>query len=212
MGSLTDSRVTYIHDNTATTLGQKRNLLVEKAKGEFIAHFDDDDYYAPEYVAYMLGRVIECGCDFAKLSAYLLFNMADRTYAYWDLQEKEGVHFAWSGGIIRLHRLTKADDLLLADNHLGFGFSYLYRRTIWEKEPFADLNWDEDRDFARRIDSRFPVLTFPDTAGLCLHVLHGNNTASCFPQFLIPEFLVKKLMPSAEPYINLLYDTQCRGD
>ena len=29
------------------SLGEKRNWLVQHASGEYVAHFDDDDYYAP---------------------------------------------------------------------------------------------------------------------------------------------------------------------
>jgi glycosyltransferase involved in cell wall biosynthesis len=204
MESLRDKRVTYIHDATPLTLGDKRNALVAKARGEFITHFDDDDYYAPEYVAYMLTNAIRSGKGFVKLSAYLLLNIVNRTYAYWNLDEKEGVHFAWARGSLRLHSLTKDDGLLLADNHLGFGFSYFYKRSLWENDKFSSMNWNEDRDFAQRIDSKFPVLAFHDTTGLCLHVLHEHNTSICFPQFVIPEFLVLKHLPFAEAYLTLL--------
>ncbi len=33
-----------------TTIGSKRNLLVNEAKGEYIAHFDTDDIYFPQYI------------------------------------------------------------------------------------------------------------------------------------------------------------------
>jgi glycosyltransferase involved in cell wall biosynthesis len=33
-----------------TTIGNKRNILVNEAKGEYIAHFDTDDIYFPQYI------------------------------------------------------------------------------------------------------------------------------------------------------------------
>jgi glycosyltransferase involved in cell wall biosynthesis len=32
------------------SIGEKRNLLAEKAKGEYIAHMDSDDLYFPQYI------------------------------------------------------------------------------------------------------------------------------------------------------------------
>ncbi len=40
----------YIHDKKLT-IGQKRNMLCEYAKNEYIVHMDDDDWYPPESVA-----------------------------------------------------------------------------------------------------------------------------------------------------------------
>ncbi|MDO7161173.1 glycosyltransferase, partial [Acinetobacter baumannii] len=37
--------VRYIHSEERLVLGQKRNMLNELAKGEYILCFDDDDYY-----------------------------------------------------------------------------------------------------------------------------------------------------------------------
>jgi glycosyltransferase involved in cell wall biosynthesis len=33
-----------------TTIGNKRNILVNEAKGEYIAHFDTDDIYFPQFI------------------------------------------------------------------------------------------------------------------------------------------------------------------
>ena len=47
-GNLRDERVRYVHDPAdELSLGQKRTRLVELARGEFVAHFDDDNVYQP---------------------------------------------------------------------------------------------------------------------------------------------------------------------
>ncbi len=46
----------------AWSLGLKRNVAIELAAGEIIAHFDDDDLYAPGYLSWMhecLGNVLK---------------------------------------------------------------------------------------------------------------------------------------------------------
>jgi hypothetical protein len=39
----------------------KRNWLCERASAPAIAQFDDDDYYAPHYLATMLARLGQSG-------------------------------------------------------------------------------------------------------------------------------------------------------
>jgi hypothetical protein len=42
-----DGRIQYIQAQNGLTVGEKRNLALTMAKGELIAHFDDDDLCAP---------------------------------------------------------------------------------------------------------------------------------------------------------------------
>ena len=44
--------VKYFKYDEKMTLGKKRNLLNEKAKGDIIIYMDDDDYYPPERVSH----------------------------------------------------------------------------------------------------------------------------------------------------------------
>merc|ERR1712176_1097731 len=47
---LSDIRVRYVHiegPEDSMTVGAKRNRALNLASGEFVAHFDDDDLYAP---------------------------------------------------------------------------------------------------------------------------------------------------------------------
>jgi glycosyltransferase involved in cell wall biosynthesis len=39
------------------TLGKKRNLLNEKAKGDYIIYMDDDDYYPPERISHAVDKL-----------------------------------------------------------------------------------------------------------------------------------------------------------
>jgi len=67
--TLDDSRVHYHHHPGERMLvSAKRNWLCERATASVIAQFDDDDYYAPPYLATMLGRLEAEGTDLVKLS------------------------------------------------------------------------------------------------------------------------------------------------
>ena len=65
----------------AGTLGAKRNRLAAEATGDVLAHFDDDDLYAPEYIATMVGAMEREGADFVKLSAWLVHGRERAPYA-----------------------------------------------------------------------------------------------------------------------------------
>jgi glycosyltransferase involved in cell wall biosynthesis len=45
-------QVKYFKYDTKMTLGQKRNIMHEKALGQFIIYMDDDDFYPPERVSH----------------------------------------------------------------------------------------------------------------------------------------------------------------
>ena len=55
--------------------GEKRNWLAQHATGDYVAHFDDDDYYAPHYISRMVSQILELDVVFIKcewLPAFLV--------------------------------------------------------------------------------------------------------------------------------------------
>ena len=70
-----DVRIKYYFDPTISStgrgavmsLGAKRNWLVNKVETELVAHFDDDDYYAPHYLEEMVTRILDKEADLVKL-------------------------------------------------------------------------------------------------------------------------------------------------
>jgi len=51
-------QVKYFKYDEKMTLGYKRNLLNEKARGDIIVYMDDDDYYPPERVAHAVETLL----------------------------------------------------------------------------------------------------------------------------------------------------------
>ena len=66
-----DPRINYIYSSERRSIGAKTNAMLERATGEIIMHFDDDDYYAPTYVETMVAALNDC--DFVKLSGWYLY-------------------------------------------------------------------------------------------------------------------------------------------
>lgn len=200
MQSLSDPRFHYTHSPIRRSIGEKRNALIARAKGEYIVHCDDDDYYSPHYIAHMIAAMEESEADFCKLSGFFLFYKESRDLAYWNLLVKTGVHFRWDSGSLLPILVTEQNNAQLLQMHMGFGFSYVYRRSLWESIKFPDVDISEDGQFILAASQTRRIVLLPDTKGLCLHIVHGANVSQCFPQFVLPPFMVDSIFPGASPY------------
>uniref|UniRef100_A0A7S1PWN0 Glycosyltransferase 2-like domain-containing protein n=1 Tax=Alexandrium catenella TaxID=2925 RepID=A0A7S1PWN0_ALECA len=70
-----DPRVLYVHARSyPLTLGHKRNQLIQLASGEIIAHFDDDNLYAPQYLAAMVEQLRASRSQLVRLEATFSWN------------------------------------------------------------------------------------------------------------------------------------------
>lgn len=184
-------RLRYWHQPTRITIGEKRNRLIEAATGEIIVHFDDDDYYAPDYIQTKVAALREQRADLLNLRGFFVYHGFSNRHAYWDLMFKQGLHFEMDGRSIRGLNLSPAEHGdWLAHNHFGYGFGWTYTRPVWSASPFPDLSWNEDGEFALAARRQFALEGVADTRGLCLHMIHPRNTSKCFPQYLLPEQLI----------------------
>jgi glycosyltransferase involved in cell wall biosynthesis len=198
MAGVQDPRIRYRHSPERLKIGRKRNDLIAAASGSIIVHFDDDDYYAPTYVERMVARV-KHGFDFVKLSGWYLYATPYRALGYWDLNRIVGSYHVWSPSKpIGKGRLTRSTDARMESDYLGFGFSYIYRRHVWEHHRFGDdVHAGEDFPFALAAREAFRIDHFRELRGLCLHILHAGNTSRCFPQYSLPSFLLHLIFPAA---------------
>jgi glycosyltransferase involved in cell wall biosynthesis len=197
MARLADPRVRYRHQPTRATLGAKRATLGLAAHGDVIAHFDDDDYYAPGYLTRMLVELE--GHDLVTLSQWFLFDVKTRGLFYWDTTQVLPVHFRVEAAVapraIAMQGLGEGRAEWV-DRHLwGYGFSYVYRRDLCQVARFdPTLEHGEDVHFVRAAQAAGGrVRAVPDERGLVLHVVHDGNTASVFPNYRLPPFLLHGL-------------------
>lgn len=143
-----DKRVRWLRLDQKLTIGAKRNLACEQARGEIILHWDDDDWYPPwrvrAQVQALLGNEAEvCG------SSQLLYYDAANDQAWRYRYEAPGA--AWVGG-----------------NTLA------YRRACWLAHRFADLQIGEDTQFVFSQPGRICDLKNP---ALCVGMIHAGNTS-----------------------------------
>jgi glycosyltransferase involved in cell wall biosynthesis len=75
--------VKYFKYDEKMTLGKKRNLSNEKAKGDIIVYMDDDDYYPPDRVKHAVDKLRDSKALCAGSSQmYIYFKHIDKMYQF----------------------------------------------------------------------------------------------------------------------------------
>lgn len=146
-----DRRIRYMRLDARTILGKKRNLACEAARGEFVIHWDDDDWYPPHRVrtqveALQRNNASVCGTS--------------RLY----FEERSGDR-AWEYGY--------------AGHRWVAGSSLAYRRDFWRRHPFAEIREGEDNLFLRPVAA--PELVDLNDPSLCIASIHAGNTSRKVP-------------------------------
>ncbi|RDI54543.1 glycosyltransferase [Nocardia mexicana] len=191
--------IRYFHlPGKRLTVGAKLNLMTQLARGEIIVEFDDDDYYAPYYVQRMVDFLGDA--DFVTLSKWFICDTARRTFWYWSTDELSSDHFMLSPWDPPRMISTQGWDPSSIDGNLwGYGFSFVWRKSIFPEieipdDPAEGLCWD--LDFSRRLQSAgFKTLAVPDHEGLVLHMLHPGSSVRMFPQYRMPESMIRTFFP-----------------
>jgi glycosyltransferase involved in cell wall biosynthesis len=195
---LSDPRIRYHHlQGAKMRVSAKRNWLCERSAAPVIAQFDDDDYYAPRYLATMLARLSQTGADITKLSAWFVYSAQLKRLGYWDTAALLGLHFTFGPDPVlnAFFNTTVPDNM--KNNYAGYGFSYVFKKSMWEKAPFPHVEYASDFGFVSAGLARGCRLDhFADTDGLCLHILRRDNMSKSFPQYLLPDFMLEKLFPA----------------
>jgi len=188
---LKEGNISYFHSYRKMSIGEKRNILIDKAGGELILNFDDDDYYSPDYVSLMTSFLEGNNLDLVNLRGFFVFNGSTHTLGYWDLMLKSGLHFEVSKNGVRAWDIDDNDGKTAFEhNHLGYGFGWIFRKRVWDRHPYPNINWNEDGEFALKALENFKLGGISDQKGSCLHFIHHNSTSKCFPQYILPPLLV----------------------
>lgn len=190
-------QVDYIYSELPLNVGEKREILTQKARFDVIAHFDDDDYYAPLYLQNALSHLQEA--DFFSLSSWFCYGAFNRQFFYWATEEQMPYCFI----------LNAVGELLMHEHSIpqkahtkGYGFSYVYKKKILSQVNFNPYKFGEDLDFYERVEKEgFKMKQQADQEGLCLKVHHDTNLSRIFPQYRLPRFVIEKLFPEAKDYL-----------
>jgi hypothetical protein len=191
-----DPRVWYVHapseKGEVTRIGSTRNRLCElahKAGASIIAHLDDDDHYASGYLSRMLQKLGDKAI--AKLAVFRLLvdgGEAAGTIWQWDVRSMGGQHYGLRGDAAPQGPvdMDEDEDPMYAEAcRFGYGFSYVYRTSLWEKYRFPEEG-TEDYPWVRQMrQDGVEVVEVGDFADGCLHVVHNGSSSMVWPQVYI---------------------------
>lgn len=127
--------VIALFDSKSMTIGEKRNILLGSARGEYISYIDDDDVVSSHYVERIL-REIE-----NPISPDLVtFNIYRQAVGTPDMLCRHRVDVENSG------KVGGDGSWVSLPNHI-----MVWKRNIAQKERFPDKNWMEDYEWSRSI-------------------------------------------------------------
>jgi glycosyltransferase involved in cell wall biosynthesis len=158
--------VRYIRLSARTSIGSKRNLACRESRGEIIAHWDDDDWYAPDRLRYQIAPIVACEADLTGLENAFVLELPGG--AFWTTRRQ-------------LHRR-----MFVGDIHGG---TLVYRKALLDQGlRYPEINLAEDAMFIRQALGRGKRLVRLTNPGVFVYVRHGRNAwRECAPgRFLDP--------------------------
>jgi glycosyltransferase involved in cell wall biosynthesis len=144
-----NERIRYVRLDQKHQLGAKRNFACEQSRGQFIVHWDDDDWYPSWRVSRQMAALSDGGFDICGSSRVFFFD-ADKDQS-WE------------------YRYAAAGPKWVA------GATLAYRKSFWERSKFPEIQIGEDSRFVWSGVSK----TIHDLAdpALCVAMVHSGNTS-----------------------------------
>jgi glycosyltransferase involved in cell wall biosynthesis len=141
-----DPRIRYLRIDQRLSVGTKRNLACEQSRGSIMAHWDDDDWSAPQRLSTQVERLLASDAQLCGLKSVL----------YYDSRSARAWRYRYSG-----RRPWVA------------GGTFCYRRELWRSNPFPDQNVGEDNRFVWSPSVRRVAVVEDD--GLYVAEMHASN-------------------------------------
>jgi hypothetical protein len=144
-----DPRIRYVQLLERSTIGAKRNLACEQARGELVVHWDDDDWSAPRRLRYQVEMFHNQDVDVSGLRAVL----------FCDPGSGQAWRYEYPAG-----RRPWVHDA-----------TFCYRRRFWEGAPFPDTNFGIDTSYLwQGPPKRVGVLA---DSSFYVALVHAGNTS-----------------------------------
>jgi glycosyltransferase involved in cell wall biosynthesis len=145
-----DKHIRYYKLDKKLRLGAKRNFACEMSKAELIAHWDDDDWMAPNRLAEQVSKIFSIKADICGADELLFY--------------------CCSTGNAWLYRYCGMDKTWLA------GGTLLYKKWIWEYEKFPEIDNGEDSAFIFSLRNK-KIMALRNVQWY-VGIIHGTNTGA----------------------------------
>lgn len=168
----THPNVLYFHLNETASNASKRNFGIEQSQGEIIMHWDDQDWYAPDWIrrqsnALLFSQIHICGLN---------------------IESKERSEESYYQ---RLYGQSKVCIYTMVTSTL------CYLRSFWDKYPIKDILTMEDADFVRNSGGLVYCHTY--SAGY-LESFHGTDKNSSFENSEERMKMIQSRRENPQPY------------
>jgi O-antigen biosynthesis protein len=182
-----DPRIRWIATHTRQSIGAKRNRGCELAHGAFIAHWDDDDWYAPDRLSLQLAPLLRGDADISGLQADIFFDLP--AWKFWQCTPS-------------LHRRLFVEDV--------HGGTLVYRRDCWgQRVRYPDISLAEDALFLRTaIHHGARLLRLPNNRTFIYLRHHGNAWSFECGKYLDPHGWQLTTEPELPPQDRTFYATK----
>ena len=145
--------VRYLRIDARLPIGAKRNRACAEARGEIIAHWDDDDWYSPERLERQAMPIVRGEADITGLENRFVLQMPDRRF--WTVEP-------------RLHRT-----MFVGDVHGG---TLVFRRSIWTNGVrYPEVDLAEDAMLLQQATARGQRLLKLANEGAFVYMRHSRN-------------------------------------
>ena len=116
------AKIEYLRFETRMNLGEKRNLACDIADGSILVHWDDDDWYHPNWVSSQVQTLLDNTADICGLSNPYFYS--PKLQQAWQYQYPQGLSKPW------VHGATLA-----------------FYKEFWQNNPFPEISIGEDCEF-----------------------------------------------------------------
>lgn len=144
-----DPRIRYVPLQGRVTVGAKRNLACQVARGDILLHWDDDDWMSADRVTRQVCALRGSGADVCGSSRLFLY--APSTREAWEYVYPRGAR-PWVAGE-----------------------TLCYTRALWRRNPFPHVVEGEDSEFLWSAEPK--TIHDMNDLDLCVAAVHPRNTS-----------------------------------
>jgi glycosyltransferase involved in cell wall biosynthesis len=141
-------KIKYIPLNAHKSIGEKRNLACSLSQGEFIAHFDDDDWMARSRISHQVEALINADADVCGSRNLLHYHVFKG--------EAWGFNHPQNG------------------SQCVAGSTLMYRKSAWKENPFPEDAANEITPFIKRFNP--DQIHSIDSERLYVAIIHRRNS------------------------------------
>ena len=142
------NNIIYQKITDKVSIGKKRNIAVEKAKGEYIVCMDDDDYYLPQSVKFRLASLVHLNKKVVSCSSL---------------------------GILEINKIISnlnISSYLKNYSDRIYEHTMAFRKSHWENNKFLDVSKNEGKSLVENNIKDYDEINWES---ICVTLKHQNN-------------------------------------